>query len=64
METSETIFFVLALCLCVYISDCAKINTPRVLLPWFEDTKSNFTFEINAEGCYTWFATSNISLLP
>lgn len=36
--------------------DCesAKINTPRVLLPWFENHFVDFTFEIIEGGCYTW----------
>ncbi|KAM3965882.1 nucleoporin 210 [Aphomia sociella] len=36
------------------MSDSAKINTPRVLLPWFEDLNVNFMFEIIEGGCYTW----------
>ncbi|KPJ15624.1 Nuclear pore membrane glycoprotein 210 [Papilio machaon] len=36
------------------ISDCAKINSPRVLLPWFENLYVNFTFEIIEGGCYKW----------
>ncbi|CAK1555867.1 unnamed protein product [Leptosia nina] len=40
--------------LCVPISETAKINTPRVLLPWFENHFVNFTFEIIEGGCYSW----------
>ncbi|XP_013140748.1 PREDICTED: uncharacterized protein LOC106105069 [Papilio polytes] len=36
------------------ICDCAKINSPRVLLPWFENLYVNFTFEIIEGGCYKW----------
>ncbi|XP_050347880.1 nuclear pore membrane glycoprotein 210 [Nymphalis io] len=36
------------------ICDSAKINTPRVLLPWFENLNVNFTFEIIEGGCYSW----------
>ncbi|XP_041982111.1 nuclear pore membrane glycoprotein 210 [Aricia agestis] len=46
--------FVLVLCVTVFTCDCAKINTPRVLLPWFDNLKVNFTFEIIEGGCYTW----------
>ncbi|XP_045451641.1 nuclear pore membrane glycoprotein 210 [Melitaea cinxia] len=41
-------YFVITIC------DSAKINTPRVLLPWFENLNVNFTFEIIEGGCYTW----------
>lgn len=34
--------------------ESAKINTPRVLLPWFPNLNVNFTFEIIEGGCYTW----------
>ncbi|XP_048479834.1 nuclear pore membrane glycoprotein 210 [Plutella xylostella] len=46
----------LALILYLYFNSCdgAKINTPRVLLPWFPNLYVNFTFEINEGGCYTW----------
>ncbi|XP_045500489.1 uncharacterized protein LOC123697957 [Colias croceus] len=37
-----------------FICESAKINTPRVLLPWFENHYVNFTFEIIEGGCYTW----------
>ncbi|CAH2092768.1 unnamed protein product [Euphydryas editha] len=43
-----TLYFVITIC------DSAKINTPRVLLPWFENLNVNFTFEIIEGGCYTW----------
>ncbi|VVC93233.1 unnamed protein product [Leptidea sinapis] len=38
----------------IFLCDGAKINTPRVLLPWFENRNVNFTFEIIEGGCYTW----------
>ncbi|GBP92984.1 Nuclear pore membrane glycoprotein 210 [Eumeta japonica] len=34
--------------------ESAKINSPRVLLPWFENLPVNFTFEITEGGCYSW----------
>ncbi|XP_061719116.1 nuclear pore membrane glycoprotein 210 [Cydia pomonella] len=40
--------------MCIKTSKSAKINTPRVLLPWFENLTVNFTFEIIEGGCYTW----------
>ncbi|CAH2043416.1 unnamed protein product, partial [Iphiclides podalirius] len=46
--------FVLTLFASLYICDSAKINTPRVLLPWFENLYVNFTFEIIEGGCYKW----------
>ncbi|XP_045774932.1 nuclear pore membrane glycoprotein 210 isoform X2 [Maniola jurtina] len=44
----------IALHFCIITCDCAKINTPRVLLPWFENLNVNFTFEIIEGGCYSW----------
>ncbi|XP_068617712.1 nuclear pore membrane glycoprotein 210 [Battus philenor] len=43
-----------SLLLTIHIGICAKINTPRVLLPWFENLYVNFTFEIIEGGCYKW----------
>lgn len=60
MNTFRKIFFSFALWICFYLTNGAKINTPRVLLPWFENTKANFTFEINEGGCYTWQVSHNI----
>ncbi|XP_026495641.2 nuclear pore membrane glycoprotein 210 [Vanessa tameamea] len=45
--------FITFYCLTI-ICDSAKINTPRVLLPWFENLNVNFTFEIIEGGCYSW----------
>lgn len=45
----------------IIICDSAKINTPRVLLPWFENLNVNFTFEIHEGGCYTWYVILSIS---
>ncbi|CAG9788622.1 unnamed protein product [Diatraea saccharalis] len=50
----RTLAFTLTLMFCVHTCECAKINTPRVLLPWFESLTVNFTFEIIEGGCYTW----------
>ncbi|KAL0821632.1 hypothetical protein ABMA28_005074 [Loxostege sticticalis] len=52
--TVERVVFAIALCLYIYPCESAKINTPRVLLPWFENLNVNFTFEIIEGGCYTW----------
>ncbi|XP_059057889.1 uncharacterized protein LOC131851404 [Achroia grisella] len=46
----KTILFAITFSLC----KSAKINTPRVLLPWFENKNVNFMFEIIEGGCYTW----------
>ncbi|RVE45434.1 hypothetical protein evm_009869 [Chilo suppressalis] len=55
MEIIPTkLFCVVLLIFCVHICEGAKINTPRVLLPWFENLTVNFTFEIIEGGCYTW----------
>ncbi|KAH9633884.1 hypothetical protein HF086_002915 [Spodoptera exigua] len=54
MEFKKTAVFLSVLCLLGCTCDGAKINTPRVLLPWFEDLNINFTFEIIEGGCYTW----------
>lgn len=45
---------IITLHLLVFNTESAKINTPRVLLPWFEDLKVSFKFEIFEGGCYTW----------
>lgn len=50
----KTIYLITVLVLLLTSSESAKINTPRVLLPWFENIVVNFTFEISADGCYTW----------
>ncbi|KAL4708976.1 hypothetical protein ACJJTC_005837 [Scirpophaga incertulas] len=50
----KTIVFVISFSFYTYFYECAKINTPRVLLPWFENLTVNFTFEIIEGGCYTW----------
>ncbi|KAJ0174740.1 hypothetical protein K1T71_009848 [Dendrolimus kikuchii] len=54
MERKATVFLIFSLLLCVPTCNSAKINTPRLLLPWFEDLCINFTFEIIEGGCYTW----------
>ncbi|XP_028041164.1 uncharacterized protein LOC114251176 [Bombyx mandarina] len=54
MYSRKHYFTVFILYLCLKTCDSAKINTPRVLLPWFEDFHVNFTFEIIEGGCYTW----------
>ncbi|KAJ8714954.1 hypothetical protein PYW08_004935 [Mythimna loreyi] len=54
METKKTAVFLSLLCFLGCTCEGAKINTPRVLLPWFEDLNINFTFEIIEGGCYTW----------
>ncbi|KAF9424571.1 hypothetical protein HW555_000382 [Spodoptera exigua] len=54
MEFKKTAVFLSVLCLLGCTCNGAKINTPRVLLPWFEDLNINFTFEIIEGGCYTW----------
>uniref|UniRef100_A0A2A4JEH8 Nuclear pore membrane glycoprotein 210 n=1 Tax=Heliothis virescens TaxID=7102 RepID=A0A2A4JEH8_HELVI len=54
METKKAAVFLSLLCLLGCACDGAKINTPRVLLPWFEDLYVSFTFEIIEGGCYTW----------
>ncbi|CAK1586816.1 unnamed protein product [Parnassius mnemosyne] len=48
------LLFVLTLTASIYVCNSAKINTPRVLLPWFENLYVNFTFEIIEGGCYKW----------
>lgn len=50
----RTLVLTLIAFLCVHTCESAKINTPRVLLPWFEKLTVNFTFEIIEGGCYTW----------
>ncbi|XP_060804760.1 nuclear pore membrane glycoprotein 210 [Amyelois transitella] len=50
----KTITFISLLCIFTNCCQCAKINTPRVLLPWFEKINVNFTFEIIEGGCYSW----------
>ncbi|KAI8439283.1 hypothetical protein MSG28_013120 [Choristoneura fumiferana] len=50
----RTLVLTLIACLCVHTCESAKINTPRVLLPWFDKLTVNFTFEIIEGGCYTW----------
>ncbi|XP_063829212.1 nuclear pore membrane glycoprotein 210 [Ostrinia nubilalis] len=52
--TVERVVFAFALCLYMCPCESAKINTPRVLLPWFDNLNVNFTFEIIEGGCYTW----------
>ncbi|PZC76423.1 hypothetical protein B5X24_HaOG204662 [Helicoverpa armigera] len=54
METKKAAVFLSLFCLLGCACDGAKINTPRVLLPWFEDLYVSFTFEIIEGGCYTW----------
>lgn len=54
MAFKKTAVFISVLCLLGCTCDGAKINTPRVLLPWLEDLNINFTFEIIEGGCYTW----------
>lgn len=54
METMKTTVILTLLFLFVHMCNCGKINTPRVLLPWFEDLNVKFTFEIIEGGCYTW----------
>ncbi|XP_045521900.1 nuclear pore membrane glycoprotein 210 [Pieris brassicae] len=50
----KTFSFLLIIIANAFVCKSAKINTPRVLLPWFEDHLVNFTFEIIEGGCYTW----------
>ncbi|CAH0720394.1 unnamed protein product, partial [Brenthis ino] len=50
----KTIIILIPLYFLALTCDSAKINTPRVLLPWFENLNVNFTFEIIEGGCYTW----------
>ncbi|XP_053610955.1 nuclear pore membrane glycoprotein 210 [Plodia interpunctella] len=50
----KTISFIFVLSIITNCCESAKINTPRVLLPWFENINVNFTFEIIEGGCYTW----------
>ncbi|CAG5033254.1 unnamed protein product [Parnassius apollo] len=50
----NSLLFVLTLTASLYVCESAKINTPRVLLPWFENLYVNFTFEIIEGGCYKW----------
>ncbi|XP_023937220.1 nuclear pore membrane glycoprotein 210 [Bicyclus anynana] len=50
----QAVVVLLALNFSIRTCDCAKINTPRVLLPWFENLNVNFTFEIIGGGCYSW----------
>lgn len=54
MEITNTAVFISALLLFINLSDGAKINTPRVLLPWIEDLYVHFNFEIIEGGCYKW----------
>lgn len=54
MERKAVVFLILSLFICISTSNGAKINTPRVLLPWFENLYTKFTFEIIEGGCYTW----------
>lgn len=52
--TLKSVILVLAVLLFSNTCENAKINTPRVLLPWFENLNVNFTFEIIEGGCYSW----------
>lgn len=54
MDIQIKSFSFLIIVLANAVCKSAKINTPRVLLPWFEDHFVNFTFEIIEGGCYTW----------
>lgn len=53
-NNSKIVFLLSVLILFNHTCESAKINTPRVLLPWFENFVVNFTFEIIEGGCYTW----------
>jgi len=35
----------------------AKLNVPRLLLPYYSQVPSNFTLEAS-EGCFTWYVYS------
>ncbi|XP_072944602.1 nuclear pore membrane glycoprotein 210 [Epargyreus clarus] len=50
----RTVILSFVVYLCANNCESAKINTPRLLLPWFENLYVNFTFEIIEGGCYTW----------
>lgn len=50
----RTIIFISLACSLAQFCLSAKINTPRVLLPWFPNLNVNFMFEIIEGGCYTW----------
>ncbi|XP_037293056.1 uncharacterized protein LOC115446691 isoform X2 [Manduca sexta] len=54
MESGNIAAIFLLLISSIYLCQSAKINTPRVLLPWFENLYVNFTFEIIDGGCYEW----------
>lgn len=32
----------------------SKLTLPRVLLPLFKSSSSNFTLKVTNNGCYTW----------
>ncbi|XP_077577964.1 nuclear pore membrane glycoprotein 210 isoform X2 [Stigmatopora nigra] len=40
----------------LHISNCSKLNMPKVLLPLARGTRINFTLE-TTEGCYRWTST-------
>lgn len=50
-----TVILISLACSLTQFCESAKINTPRVLLPWFPNLNVNFTFEIIEGGCYTWY---------
>lgn len=33
----------------------AKLNTPKVLLPYYASEASNTTLKVSGEGCFQWF---------
>ncbi|KAK9511181.1 hypothetical protein O3M35_005792 [Rhynocoris fuscipes] len=47
-------YCLIILILCIYVSDSAKLNVPRVLLPVFKNLQMNFTLEVTGIGCYKW----------
>ncbi|XP_076028770.1 nucleoporin 210 isoform X2 [Oratosquilla oratoria] len=49
-----TIYFILH-CICFFAeANTAKLNIPRVLLPYNLETPTNFTLQVYDGGCYKW----------
>uniref|UniRef100_A0A8C2CM22 Nucleoporin 210 n=1 Tax=Cyprinus carpio TaxID=7962 RepID=A0A8C2CM22_CYPCA len=52
-ECSVNVLFILTSAFICSLTDSAKLNIPKVLLPLARSTKINFTLEAT-EGCYRW----------
>ncbi|EDW34958.1 GL20049 [Drosophila persimilis] len=63
---SCVLYFVFLIFAAHKLTDAAKLNHPRVLLPIFNDKPVNFTLEVDERNCYKWTSSRQdlISVQP